>query len=187
MDKILSSLSVSAALSASLLMPLSAFAYLTPDQVFGGSSGTSHGAAGDELPPPPTMREGEDRVAEQQQRAAAERAAAQQELQPVDAAPEVVDTYVPDDTPESKGLFDEAAQYEKRQERIEDERSSGPTIIIGGDTVVTDANGNVLHSGAPRISATGPESVLAVAAMLLAGLCTFGYMQYRSHRVFAAA
>lgn len=168
-----------ALLSIALFAPISTHAYLSPDQVFGGSSGV-HGAAGDNLQPPPTMREGEQVVELQQQQAAEQREAAQEELIPVDAPP--VDTYV-EPEPENRGLFDQNAQYELRQERIEEERANAPTIIIGGDTEVRDSNGNVLHSGAPRVSATGPASVLAGIAILLAGACTFAYSHLRSRKL----
>ncbi len=169
-----------ALLSIALFAPMTTHAYLSPDQVFGGSSGV-HGAAGDNLQPPPTMREGEQVVEQQQQQAAEQRAAAQEELVPVDAPP--VDTYVPPEETENRGLFDQNAQYELRQERIEEERAQAPTIIIGGETEVRDSNGNVLHSGAPRVSATGPASVLGGIAMLLAAVCTFAYSHYRSRQI----
>lgn len=160
---------------AAVLAPASGFAYLAPEQVFGGQSLTLQ-------PAPPTQREG-DVIAEQQARAAAERRAAEQSvLRPVDAEP--IDTYVPDrSSPQPKGLLDEAATYERRMERIDEERSSGPTIIIGGDTTVTDANGNVLHSGAPRVTATGPASLLALAVMLLAAVSTFAYSGVQSRQL----
>lgn len=161
-----------------VLAPVSALAYLSPEQVFGGQSLTLQ-------PAPPLQREGEQVIEEQQRRAAERRAEEQSQLQPVDAEP--VDTYVPDNSPQSLELFDQNATYERRQERIENERyTGGPTIIIGGDNVVTDAQGNVLHSGAPRVTATGPESMLAIAAMLLAGVSTFMYAQIRARRMALA-
>ncbi len=183
MDRILSFLGWSVAISASLVMPLSAYAYLTPDQVFGNSGGGRHAAASDTAPiaaapAPPTQREGEDVIAVQQQRAAEQRREAQQDLRPVDAPP--VDTYVPDQTPVSRDLFDPQKQYEIRQQRKAEQNGNGPTIIIGGDTTVTDSNGNVLHSGAPLVSSTGPATILAVLALILAALCTFAYAQVRS-------
>lgn len=178
MEKLSASL-FGALVSISLLAPFTLHAYLSPGQVFGDSSGAAHGAAGENLQPPPTQREGEAVVIQQQQQAAEQRQEAQQELIPVDAPP--VDTYVPPEQPaESKGLFDQNAQYELRQERIEEERAQAPTIIIGGDTEVRDSNGNVLHSGAPRTSSTGPASVLGGIALLLAAVCTFAYSHYRS-------
>jgi len=163
---------------ATALAPMSALAYLAPEQVFGGQSLTLQ-------PAPPTQREGEEVIQQQQQRAAERRAEEQSQLQPVDAEP--VDTYVPDNSPQPRDLFDQNATYDRRQERIENERSTGgPTIIIGGDSTITDGNGNVLHSGAPRVTATGPESMLAIAAMLLAGVSTFLYAQIRARRMALA-
>ncbi|MBP7114071.1 MAG: hypothetical protein KBA40_01310 [Candidatus Peribacteraceae bacterium] len=160
---------------ATALAPVSALAYLSPEQVFGSQSLTLQ-------PAPPTQREGEQVIEQQQQRAAERRAAEHSQLQPVDAEP--VDTYVPDTSAQPLDLFDQNATYERRQERIDNERSTGgPTIIIGGDSTITDSNGNVLHSGAPRVTATGPESMLAFATMLLAGVSTFLYAQIRARRM----
>jgi hypothetical protein len=179
MEKISFSVAFAALGIATLLAPVSGFAYLAPEQVFGGQSLTLQ-------PAPPTEREGEAVIQTQQQRQAEVRAAEQSQLQSIQADP--IDTYVPDNSPQPKGLLDQDATYERRQERIANERSSGgPTIIIGGDSVVTDANGNVLHSGAPRVTATGPESVLAIAAMILAACSTFAYAQIRARRMVFAA
>lgn len=169
----LSVLGLRVALSASLLMPLSAYAYLTPDQVFGGPSTTVT------APPPPTLRDG-DAIAEQRALAGAQRLSTQQIQNVNNSNP--VDTYVPPVVSSSKGLFDQNSQYQLRQDRLADEKSAAPTIIIGGNGDIIDTNGNVLHSGAPNVSATGPASVLAAIAMVLAGLCTFGYVQLRSRR-----
>lgn len=174
MEKHLSSLTVSIASCALLLMPASALAYLSPEQVFGTQQA------------PPTQREGEDVVEQQQQAAASSRAAAQESLVSIDDEPE--DTYVPPANQSSSlGLFDDAAQYERRMERIEGE-NGGPTIIIGADGTVVDANGNVLHSGAKGgMTKTGPESVLALAAMVLAMLSTVAYAAIRSRRFQTAS
>lgn len=171
MDKKILSVTLAVFGIASILAPASGFAYLAPEQVFGGQSLTLR-------PAPPTQREGKDVIAAQQARAAEARAAAQADLQPVDAEP--IDTYVPDTSPQPKGLLDESATYDRRMERIENEKSSGPTIIIGGDATVRDGNGNILHSGAPRVTATGPASVLALAVMLLAAVSTVAYSGLRS-------
>ncbi len=158
---------------AATLAPASGFAYLAPEQVFGGQSLTLV---------PPTQREGAAVVAERQARAAEARAAEQSKLKPVDAAPVSVDTFVPNNSPQPLGLLDQNATYERRQERIQNERSSGPTIIIGGDATVTDGNGFVLHTGAPRVTSTGPESFLAFGLMLLAAVSTVAYSGFRSRR-----
>lgn len=161
--------------SIGMLLPMSALAYLSPDQVFGNSGAASQ--------PPPTQREGDAIVEQQQQRSAELRNAAQENLVPNYADPE--DTYVPAASDaESRGLFDDNAQYERRMDRIEDSHGAAPTIIIGGDGTIVDANGNVLRSGAP-IASTGPESVLAVFAVLLAGICTFAYSGIRQRQIAA--
>lgn len=178
MDKHFLSVALATFGIVALFAPATGSAYLAPEQVFGGQSLTLQ-------PAPPTEREGEAVIQTQQQRQAEVRAAEQAQLPSVQADP--VDTYVPDNSPQPKGLLDQNATYERRQERIASEQSSGPTIIIGGDSVVTDANGNVLHSGAPRVTATGPESVLAIAAMILAAVSTFAYAQIRARRMAFAA
>lgn len=150
-----------------------AFAYLSPDQVFGGAGLTL-------APAPPLMREGADVVAAQQQRSATLRAAAQEQLTSIDdVAP---DTYVAPKASTTRNLLDNNTQYDIRQARIQNRNSTTPTIIItgnGGGTI-TDSNGNVLHSGAPRISDTGPEHVL-FAALLLAIMGMAAYVWRKSH------
>lgn len=158
----------------STVAPMSGFAYIDPATAFGNAA-------------PPTQREGEAVVAAQQQRAAERRAEEQSQLQSIDDEPEPVDSYVVETGPEPRGLLDEDATYARRQERMEENVTGGPTIIIGGNATVTDANGNVLHSGAPLVTSTGPESVLAIAAMILAGISTFAYASIRNRRMTALA
>ncbi len=159
---------------ATLCQASPAFAYLSADQVFGGTSLTL------DAPPPPTMREGADVVNAQQQRSAQLRNAAQAELPSLDD--EEQDTYVAPKTSATRGLFDQNTVYDRRQERISD-RGATPTIIITGNGgAITDANGNVLHSGAPRISDTGPEHVfMAVLGLALLGMAA--YVWRRTHAV----
>ncbi len=165
MRKILASALFVASLGA---LPTMTFAYLSPEQVFGG-----------QVPAPPTQREGEAVVEEQQQNAALRRAAEQQDLRSTQADPQ--DDYVPPtQEAQSLGLFDNDTQYERRQERLNENDSSGPTIIIGGNGSVVDSHGNVLHSGAPLVTSTGPESVMALAVLILAGVSTIGYALYQS-------
>jgi hypothetical protein len=147
-------------------------AYLAPEQVFGGAGLTLQ-------PAPPTMREGADVVAGQQARSAQLRSAAQDELPSLDDEPQ--DDYVAPRASTTRGLFDQNTQYEIRQQRISD-RGATPTIIITGNGAVTDSNGNVLHSGAPRISDTGPEHV-AMAVLGLALLGMAAYLWRKSHGV----
>lgn len=174
-------LSLSMVGMAMLTVPITGFAYLSPQQVFGdGSSAFSPTDPGTHQAPP-LQREGDQFVENQQKKSAELRDEAQKDLVPTYAEP--VDTYVPEKTQESKGLFDENAQYEKRQERIENAKGDGPTIIVAGDGTVVDSNGNVLHSGAPKVTATGPESILAAIAMILAAVCTFAYARVKAHAV----
>lgn len=173
----LSALALSVALGSSMLMPITTFAYLTPDQVFGGSDTVAP-------PPPPTQREGESVVQQQQQQAASSREAVQHQLVPNYATP--VDTYVPPPA-SSKGLFDQNTQYQVRQDRMQEQKAAAPTIIIGGNGDIVDGNGNVLHSGAPRISTTGPASILAGLAMMLAAGCTFAFAHLRTRKLITLA
>jgi len=163
----------------SLVTPVSALAYLSPEQVFGGSSLTLQSSA------PPTAREGSAVVQQQQERSAVQRSAAQQSLTSIDAEPQ--DTYQPSSAAQSLGLFENETQYDLRMQRIQNSNSGSPTIIIGGDGDIIDANGNVLHSGAPRVSATGPESMLAAIVVVLAGICTFGIALMKNRRIKAGA
>lgn len=173
--KTIASLSACLALTLAAAMPGVALAYLTPDQVFGGQSLNLR-------PAPPNPREGESVIEAQQRRSAEFREEAQKSLESVDEEPQ--DDYMhPAAAPEPRGLFDQEAQYEKRMERIEQTHSAAPTIIIGAEGTVVDSHGNVLHSGAPRIVGTGPESALAALSMVLAGISTFGLLAYRSRRL----
>lgn len=184
MEKTLSALALRAAVTATLLMPFSAHAYLSPDQVFGSPADTTtHSAAPEESNAVPseqvTKRSAEEVVRQQQASAASARSAAYEQNKPVDAPPEDNDVA----PSESLGLFDQNVQYEKRQERMED--SNGPTIVINGNGAVYDSNGNVLHSGAPLVTSTGPETVLAGIAIVLAMICTFAYAHIRSRMTAA--
>ncbi len=175
MNKNILSIALSVLAVGATFTPAVGLAYLAPEQVFGGQSLTLK-------PAPPLQREGEAVVQAQQERQAAIRAAEQSKLTSTQAEP--VDTFVPDNSPQPLNRLDQNTVYQLRQERIANDKSSGgPTIIIGGDSTVRDGNGNVLHSGAPRVTATGPASVLAFAAMLLAALSTFAFAQIRSRRM----
>lgn len=186
MEKSFTAFSATFALSLSLLVPATSFAYLSPEQVFGGQSLTINRTDPTNQPPPPQQREGESVIEQQQLNSAAQRNAAQQSLQSIDDMP--VDTYTPPvSTAEPLGLFDQNAQYEKRQDRLQDAQNGGPTIIIGADGAVIDANGNVLHSGAPRVTATGPESILTIIAMFLAACSTFAYAYVKRRRIILLA
>lgn len=183
MEKLTSLVTAGVATCAMLMIPASALAYLAPDQVFGGQSLTLDRTDSSTYQAPPQQRAGEAVVSSQASSAAALRHAAQEELVSVDDEP--MDTYVPSDDSSNRGLFDEKTQYELRQERINESTSGGPTIIIGGDGTVVDSNGNLLHSGAPRVTSTGPESTLALAAMVLATLSTIAYAAVRQRRELA--
>jgi hypothetical protein len=76
----------------------------------------------------------------------------------------------------TRDLFNPDWQYQQRMQRIQDNAGRNPTIIIqqGSDGVyVQDANGKVLHSGAPRVAGTGPKEFIAVLVLALAAGATF--------------
>jgi hypothetical protein len=180
MQKHLSSLAVATVFCLTVLTPYSASAYLSAEEVFGLEKPSTFDRTDPAVTQTlPQQRAGEQVVQTQQQAAASSRAAAQQSLVPLYADP--VDTYVPPTQQASSlGLFDDNTQYDLRQERAAESRVGGPTIIIGNDGSVVDSDGNVLHSGAPRVTATGPESVLTFMALVLAAFSTLGYAALRA-------
>jgi hypothetical protein len=166
-----------------LIAPMSAMAYLSPEDVFGSSTYTP---ASSSTPAQVNQRNGEDVVAAQQRSAAASRSAAQASFGKEEVP---VDDYVPPapEADKARNLLNDDTQYQLRQQRIQNERANGPTIIIGGNGDVVTADGRVLHSGAPIVSSTGPESTLAFAAVILAAVCTIGFAQYQSRKTNRAA
>ena len=155
----LASLGMAVALLGTLAAPISAYAYLSPDQVFG---------AGDL----PSTRGGDDAVAAQQAAAASSRAAAQESLTSTDDEPQ--DSYVSSAAAASSlGLFDETVQYEKRQERM--------------DAAAGDFGANALHSGAPLVTRSGPESMIAMAFLFVATFATLGFCYHRSRKLALAS
>lgn len=175
MEKLLSTFAVTLASFTTLALPLNALAYLSPEQVFGGQ-------AQDLRPAPMTQREGEQAIIDRQQRTEDWRTQQQESLTSIDDEPE--DAFIPPATTERPNLLDENVQYDLRMQRMQEAaaRGGGPTIVVAGDGTVVDGKGNVLHSGAPLVTSTGPTSLLAVGAMLLAGMCTIGYVSIRSRR-----
>ena len=180
MQKQFSSLAVAALFCIAVLTPFSASAYLSADQVFGFDR--TDPAVTSTLP---QQRAGDAVVAAERSAAASSRAEAHATLVPNYADP--VDTYVPPvQQASSRGLLDPDTQYEVRMQRAAESKANGPTIIIANDGSVVDGNGNVLHSGAPRVTATGPESILTLAALLLAALSTCVYVIVRAKKLRTA-
>ncbi len=187
MEKILQRFGFGLAVALSATIPVSGFAYLSPQEVFNpGQSGIDQTQSMIQTPrfdnfvqAPPNVREGEDVIAAQQQRSEALRTAAQSQLTSIDDEP--TDTYVPADAPKQPSLLDNDVNYAVRQERIAAQKSDGPTIVIAGAGVTVDRNGKVLHSGAPLVTRTGPETTLGLAVMILAALSTFAFTFTRSH------
>ncbi len=177
MEKSFASIGVGALLSASLLMPMSTLAYLSPDQVFGStpentmesSSSSEAGVSGEQV----TRRNADQAVEAQQRQSAEQRAAAQESLKP-SAPPEVqssVSSSVSSD--ESLGLFEAGTLEERRQERIDSENATPVYLIGNGD------DGAVLHSGAQLVTSTGPVNTLAFIVLALAAASTFAFAEYR--------
>ncbi len=156
-----------------LLLPVPALAYMSPSEVFSG-------AASNRSQPPPTAREADSVVTAREKAIAAQREQSQMHA----AAPE--DEYIaPQATHE--GCTSNECQYLLRQERLKAAagNQSGPTIIIGGQgggTTVYDGEGRILHSGAPLVTATGPETAVASAAGILALLGTVYYVRRSAKR-----
>lgn len=171
MTTTLARIGVSTSVALTLLVPASAFAYLSPDQVFGSSN--AHQAAGTTatVSPFPTKRDAES-YAQAQQAAANQRRTEIQnaELKPVDATP--VDTYVAPEPQKPASRLDPEVNYQLRMQRLTNEKSTSPSIIIAGQGTVVDSNGNVLHSGAPLVTSTGPESVVAFILVILSVVAT---------------
>ncbi len=170
------SLSLSTALALGLFAPSSALAYLSPEQVFGGSSLTLQ-------PAPPTQREGSDVVAARQQEAAARRAEEQKNMRPEGTPPDLVP--LPHE-PSPRNLLNEDTQYNLRMQRKQQGSSGTPVIVIGPPGEVLDSSGNVLKSGAPLVTSTGPETILALTLMILATLSTFAFVHVRGRAITVA-
>ncbi len=156
-----------------LLMPATALTYFTPDQ-FDSLANQNF------QQPPPTAREASSVVQSRERTIAAQREAEQAALH--GAAPD--DPYVEPDQPNTTCLDDEC-QYELRQARLRSAAGNqgAPIIIIGGQgggSTVYDGNGNVLHSGAPLITASGPETTVALFAFAFSLLGTMAYMWRRA-------
>ncbi len=179
MENVRSLLAVTIASLVMLAVPVTTHAYLSPEQVFGGQTQ-------DLQPAPMTQREGEAAIAERQQRTADWRSSAQASLAPVDAEPQ--DTFVPE-APKAPNLLDETTQYNLRMQRIQDAKNAqgSPSIVIAGNGTVIDSKGNVLHSGAPLVTSTGPGTVLALIILVLAGMCTYGYVTLSARRFSSMA
>lgn len=168
-------LGMSAVASTALIaIPSAALAYVSPEDVF-GTTGTpsSTTSATDNLQAPPTLREASSRVAAQQAASMVNRAIAQSDLRPVDAVASSAASSVASGPKEPvPSRLDPNVNYEIRQERIAEQAAKQPTVIIASNGSVLDARGNVLHSGAPIITRTGPETAFAAGALILAALGT---------------
>lgn len=168
-----------------------AHAYLSPTDVFGGtnasfspSDGTHAAAASsegfDRTNPtylPPNNRAAENEAALQQ---------SQRNFQYADVQDIEVHAAAPaEDTSPERNLFDDDTQYQLRQERMqESNRNGNVTIVIGGEGGTVTSNGQVLHSGAPRVTATGPETLLMLLLLLLAGVSTVTYVHFQKKSSF---
>jgi predicted RND superfamily exporter protein len=160
------------ALAAVVLTP-SAYAYISPDEFIGVT------------PAPPTHREAEGIVKAREQERIGNIVDAQKEMAKevnaslASSSSSVTSSVAAQSTQSSsvtRDLFNPDWQYQQRMQRIQDNAGRNPTIIIqqGSDGVyVQDANGKVLHSGAPRVAGTGPKEFIAVLVLALAAGATF--------------
>jgi hypothetical protein len=171
-----------------------AHAYLTPEAVFGTDGSTTvttggdapHGAASssssgfDRTDPdylPPNQRAAENERALQE---------SQRDYQYADIQDIPVHAAAPaEDTSPARNLLDENYQYELRQQRLLEQQQNGGgnvTIVIDGDGAVT-ADGTVLKSAAPRVTATGPTTVLMSILLIVAALSTVVYARIRERQM----
>jgi hypothetical protein len=168
-----------------------ASAYLTPEAVFGSAQNTTvssseptHGAASsasgfDRTDPtylPPNSRAAESEATLQQ---------SQRNFQYADIEEIEVHPAAPaEDTSPARNLLDDETQYELRMERLAESAKNGGdvTIVIGGDGQTVTSDGRVLHSAAPRVTATGPETILMVIVLLLAAVSTVVYAHLRERK-----
>ena len=184
------------ALVLSCAVTAPAYAYLSPQQVFGtgpgpsassapsggttASSSGSYGAApqagnepGDPTPVNVTQRNAAERAAEQQRVSAVRRKQEQSVLVKQQPASSTAALGIATPASSDPSLFTDEGQYERRQERMDGQNDGTPTIIINnGVATVTDGRGRVYHSGAPGITGTGPESIVAFLAALAAASLT---------------
>ncbi len=164
-------------LGATLLMSATpAAAYLSPDEVFRG------------IDTPPNNRSAEQQVQAQQKASAQARQEAQSQLPstedepaPPASQPVIVPAEQAVEGDERGSYLTGEGQYERRQDRLQSDFPQGTTIIIqNGEAVVRDRQtGTVLHSGAPRVTATGPAEFLAIGTLLFAATATFLWVRAR--------
>jgi len=197
------SVSVLSAFVALIAVAPVAEAYIGPSEAFGGGSPApittgeaTHNAAEDEESQfdrtditttyaPANKRSAAEQVAQQQRESKLRReqeekallatSASESDLHGAASDEEEIDT--------SRHLFEDDASYALRMERLAKANSNkGVTIIIGGngEAAIDD---QVLHSSAPRTAATGPETILMLSLLLLAGASTlgFGYMRKKQN------
>ncbi|MEQ1849225.1 MAG: hypothetical protein ABL890_01400 [Candidatus Peribacteraceae bacterium] len=171
-----------------------AHAYLTPEAVFGSDgsttvetgTNTSHAAAAsssvgfDRTDPeylPPNSRAADYEKALQE---------SQRDFQYADIEEIEVHAAAPaEDTSPARDLLDDETQYQLRQERLLEQQKNvngNVTIVIGGEGEVVTANGTVLKSAAPRVTATGPTTVLMSILLVLAAVSTVVYARIRERQ-----
>lgn len=166
------------ALSVSLT-PAIAVAYLSPEQVFQG------------ITPPPTQREADDIAKNRQAEINRDRAAAQDALPSTEDVPAEEEPALQPAAPtdpqmeEVPSLLEDEGRWDRRQERLNDGGNGGTTIIIqnGGEVIRDRKTGEILHSGAPRITGTGPAEWLAAIALFVAATGTFVFARWREGRL----
>ncbi len=84
-------------------------------------------------------------------------------------------------------LLTDEGRFQRREDRTLDQQPQFPVIYIqDGKTTIKDAQGRVLHSGAPRTASTGPADSLAILALFVAGTLTFVWAQKRQRGLVEA-
>lgn len=171
-------------------------AYLSPCEVFGDCDTTENPDAPHSAAPvnnfdptnptthdaPSLQRDAENAVAQQQLESQLRRDAAYAALS---SSASEDDAVAAEDTSPSLGILTEnndQEEYELRMARMEEMDKDGVTIFINGDGSVAQ-NGTVLHSGAPRTAGTGPETVLMLMLLILAGVSTVAFVHIRNKRL----
>lgn len=174
----------------------SARAYISPSEVFGGditdtsevSNSSSSPSSLDGAPVNPRRAEV---VVENRQQAInssrAAEAAYQSTIQDPNYKPRVVTPVVVQSVSSSRAstLFSDEALYTKRQQRISE--SGGPSVVIvtngNGDSIIDGRTGQVLHSGAPLVTASGPADIVILTSLLIAAVGTLRSVWVRMRRM----
>jgi hypothetical protein len=185
MNNRISTLGLAAVIALTVIPVPFAFAYLSPGEVF-------------DIGLPPNKRGALQEVTQQKKEVLRDRYDAQDALTPTIDENHVVSSSassVPSDATHGAAtqsssvssrldLLTDEGQFQRRLEREQSNQSPYPVIYIqNGQTTVKDAQGRVLHSGAPRTASTGPADVMAAIVLFVAGTATFLWAQRRQRGI----